>query len=263
MDKNRVSISVPVGRNAILMKALEAINNSEEIYALWEMTNNTAMKRLGWSDHGPVHFRIVANSSLRICRILAKYGIEMGIVRDFSLTPDHAELVVVLGAIFHDLGMSINREGHEEYSLFIGMEVMNQVLSFLPVREKIIVRGEVQHAIINHRDDGKPMTVEAGIVRIADALDMTAGRARIPFESGSVNIHSLSESAIKSVEILDGGKETPVNINIYMTNSAGLFSVDELLKQKLVGSGLEKYMIIKAYVEGESEKKLISEFVVK
>ena len=181
MDGNKVKIEVPTGKNQLLATALEKINSSEEIYALWEMTNNTAMKRLGWSDHGPVHFRIVANSSLRICRILAKHGVEMGIVRDFGLTNDHAELVVVLGAIFHDLGMSINREGHEEYSLFIGMEVMNQVLDFLPVRERIIVRGEVQHAIINHRDDGSPKPIEAGIVRIADALDMTAGRARIPF----------------------------------------------------------------------------------
>ena len=124
------------------------------------------------------------------------------------------------------------------------------------------MRGEVQHAIINHRDDGKPLTIEAGIVRIADALDMSEGRSRIPFEKGDVNIHSLSAYAINSVEILEGDDDTPVDINVYMNNSSGLFQVDELLKEKLNGSGLEKYVQVKAYVEGETEKKLISEFVI-
>ncbi len=97
---------------------------------------------MGWSDHGPVHFHIVANGALRICRILAKHGVEMGIVKDYGLTNDHAELVVVLGSLFHDLGMSINREGHEEYSLFVAINVINEVLDFLLVRERVIVRGE-------------------------------------------------------------------------------------------------------------------------
>jgi len=253
---------VPVGNNKLLEQALERVNNNEELMAMWEMTNTNAMGRLGWSDHGPVHFQIVANGALRICRILGKHGVEFGIVKDYGLTKNHAELVVVLGSIFHDLGMTINRKGHEEFSLFMAMKVMDDVLAFLPTRERVIIRGEVQHAIINHRDDGKPLTIEAGIVRVADALDMTAGRARIPFEKGDVNIHSLSEYAINSVEILDGGDEMPVVINIYMNNSAGLFSVDELLKEKLNNSGLEPYVEVKAYVEGETEKKLISEFVL-
>lgn len=255
-------IRVPAGNNKILIKALALINSNEEILTMWEMTNTNAMKRLGWSDHGPVHFQIVANGALRIARILAKHKVEFGIVKDYGLTKDHAELVVVLGSIFHDLGMTINRKGHEEFSLFVAMKVMEDVLAFLPMRERVIVRGEVQHTIINHRDDGKPLTIEAGIVRVADALDMSEGRTRIPFEKGEVNIHSLSAYAINSVEILEGNDDTPVDINIYMNNSAGLFQVDELLKEKLKNSGLEKYVQVKAFVEGETEKKLISEFVV-
>ena len=48
-----------------------------------------------------------------------------------------------------------------------------------------------------------------------------------------------------------------------MNNSAGLFQVDELLKSKLKGSGIEDFVIVKAVVEGETEKKLLKEFVVK
>ena len=255
-------IKVPTENNLILKQALDNINQSEEIATMWEMTNTTATKRLGWSDHGPVHFQIVANGSLRICRILTKHHIEMGIVKDYGLTNDHAELVVVLASLFHDLGMMINRTGHEEFSLFISLNVMYKVLDFLPVREKIIVIGETQHAIINHRDDGKPTTIEAGIVRVADALDMSEGRSRIPFEHGEVNIHSLSAYAINGVEISDNQK-TPVEITISMNNSAGLFQVDELLKEKLRHSGIEQYVNVKAYVQGETEKILITEFVIK
>ena len=47
-----------------------------------------------------------------------------------------------------------------------------------------------------------------------------------------------------------------------MNNSAGLFQVDDLLKNKLGGSGIEKHVAVKAYIEGETEKKLMKEYQV-
>jgi len=47
---------------------------------------------------------------------------------------------------------------------------------------------------------------------------------------------------------------------VTMTNSAGIFQIDELLKEKLHGSGLEPYVQVEATVEGEAEKKLIQVF---
>jgi metal-dependent HD superfamily phosphatase/phosphodiesterase len=47
--------------------------------------------------------------------------------------------------------------------------------------------------------DGEPLALEAGILRVADALDMAKGRSRIPFEAGSVSMHSLSAAAIDEV----------------------------------------------------------------
>ena len=49
--------------------------------------------------------------------------------------------------------------------------------------ERTIVVAEALHAIIGHRRRGDPITIEAGIVRVADALDMAQGRSRVPFES--------------------------------------------------------------------------------
>jgi len=91
------------------------------------------------------------------------------------------------------------------------------------------------HAIIGHRRRGDPGTLEAGVVRVADALDMEQGRSRVPFEAGRPNIHSLSAAAIDDVKIQPGSDRAAVSITIDMNNSAGIFQVDELLATKLRG----------------------------
>jgi uncharacterized protein len=254
-------INVPILDNEILEKALEIINENQEVRTLWKVINVNAIDRLGMSDHGPVHFQIVANIALRLGRILQGYGVEMSITKYFGLSVKYAELVILLASLFHDLGMSINREGHEEFSLFLANNILHQILEFLPVEERTIVTSEVLHAIIAHRSGGKPYTIEAGIVRVADALDISQGRSRIPYQAGYVDIYSVSAAAIDKVEILEG-EEKPIQINILMNNSAGLFQVDELLKKKLVGSGIEKYVKIRAYIARRREKKLVKEFEI-
>jgi len=45
-----------------------------------------------------------------------------------------------------------------------------------------------------------------------------------------------------------------------MTNAAGIFQIDELLRQKLKGSGLETHVEVVAQVTGESDKRLVETF---
>lgn len=257
----QITIHVPLHRNQFLKKALEIINKDVEVRTLWRVININAIDRLGMSDHGPVHFQIVANIALRLTRILLKQNVEMSIVKYYDLTNQHAELVVLLASLYHDLGMSISREGHEEFSLFLANDILHRTLDFLPLEERTIIASEVLHAIISHRSGGDPYTIEAGIVRVADALDMSQGRSRIPYEGGNVDIYSVSAAAIDNVEISEG-TDRPIHINILMNNSAGLFQVDELLKRKLQGSGIEDHVKVRAIVEREKEKRLIEEFEI-
>jgi metal-dependent HD superfamily phosphatase/phosphodiesterase len=254
-----INIHVPLAGNELLEKALAKVNEDVEVRTLWKVINVNAIDRLGMSDHGPVHVQIVANTALRLARILQKNNIEFSITKYFGLDYSYAELVVLLASLFHDFGMSINREGHEEFSLFLANDILHKILDFLPVEERTIVTSESLHAIIAHRSGGRPYTIEAGIVRVADALDMSQGRSRIPYEAGYVDIYSVSAAAIERVEILEG-EEKPIQINILMNNSAGLFQVDELLKRKLLGSGIENYIKVRAYIERRREKKLLKEF---
>ena len=238
---------------------MDEINSNPELKTLWEITNVNAIKRLGMTDHGIVHFQIVANMALRIGRILQKKNISYSVVEDFDLSKDHGEVIIMLASLLHDLGMTIEREGHEAFSLFLANNLLRDSLHFLEPREKTIIVSEVLHAIISHRSGGNPLTLEAGIVRVADALDMSEGRSRIPYKSGSMNIHSISATAIDKVNISEG-KAKPIHVEIRLNNSAGVFQIDELLKHKISGSGLEKYVEVRAALVGDTEKKLMKEF---
>ncbi len=252
-------IKVPLEKNEILKKVVSLVNSDLELKTLWKINNINAIDRLGFSDHGPVHFQIVSNIALRIARIFAKKGIKMSISQNYGFSFDYSEVVIFLASVLHDIGMSINREGHEELGLFLAHDLLKNLLSFLPTEKRVILKSEILHAILSHRSGGRPITVEGGIIRIADALDLSKGRSRIPFEAGKVNIHSISAYAIDNVEIVEGRKK-PVQINILMNNSSGIYQVDELLKRKLENSGIEQYFDIKAYIKEETEKKLIKEF---
>ena len=259
--ERRVEIRVPVRDNDRLARILERVNADDELYALWTAANVTAINRLGMTDHGPVHVKIVTNIAVRLFRLLMKADVTPGIVADHGLGRDDAEIVVALAALLHDLGMSIHRADHEAYSLFVAQPKVDELLAdeYEPA-ERAIMRSEVLHAIIAHRSGGTPLTLEAGIVRIADALDMAKGRSRIPFEKKSAaSIHSVSAAAIEQVHIQEGHKK-PIRLVIEMTNSAGVFQLDQLFREKLQGSGLEPYIELEAEIEGEKEKRLLRGF---
>lgn len=254
-----INLKIEINNNKLLQEVVTRINSSDEIKTLWKIMNVNAIDRLGMSDHGPTHFNIVANNALKIIRILEKNKVQMSIVNDFGLTNDYAEIVVFLASIMHDLGMSIHREGHEGFSLFIARDMLKEILSFMPIEEKMVVLSEVLHSIISHRANGKPTTVEAGIVRIADALDMGKGRSRITYKRGEINIYSVSDQAIDSVEILEG-KEKALDIKIVLANPAGVFQVDDLMKEKLKGGGIEKYISVSVYMNENGREELFKEY---
>jgi metal-dependent HD superfamily phosphatase/phosphodiesterase len=253
----QMRIRVPPRANRKLAALLERVNEDKQLKGWWHASNVNAVKRLEINDHSWVHIQIVANIALKLLRQLTKHGVEPAVVRDYGMTRDDAEVVVVLGALLHCVGMAIHREGHEDWSLFLSEPKLRQLLDGLYEDPDLtVISSEVLGAITSHRDYGQPLTLEAGIVRVADALDMAKGRSRIPFEHGRVSIHSLSAAAIESVAIKDG-VATPVLIEITMNNSSGVYQVDELLKAKLRGSGLEPYVEVIAHIDTESEKSLI------
>ena len=251
---------VPDRHNEKLQRAMEWVNGNDELYACWLSANVTAIERLGMSDHGPVHVKVVMNLAVRLLRLLMEGGVEPAVSSSYGLPSEDAEVVVALAALLHDVGMSIHRPDHESYSLVLANDFLRELLPQLyEPRAASILRSEILHAIIGHRSGGSPLTPEAGVVRIADALDMAKGRSRIPFEAGSMGIHSVSAQAVDEVRLAPGEKK-PVRITIQLANSAGIFQLDELFRNKLKGSGLEPYIELEAFLEGETERRLFREY---
>ena len=250
-------IRLPVRGNRKLRRVLERANADEELKAWWHVANVNAVVRLEINDHSWVHIQIVSNIALKLLRQLAKHGVEPGLVTDYGMESEDAEVVVVLAALTHCVGMSIHRRGHEDFSLFLSEPKLRQLLDGVYEEPELtVIVSEVLQAITSHRADGEPLSLEAGVLRVADALDMAKGRSRIPFERGRVSMHSLSAAAIDEVKIGDG-KEKPVMIEVLMNNSSGLFQVDGLLKAKLTGSGLEPHVEVIAHIDTADEKRLV------
>ncbi|MFB6197438.1 MAG: phosphohydrolase, partial [Halobacteriaceae archaeon] len=104
--------------------------------------------------------------------------------------------------------------------------------------QTIRIKGEVLHAILCHHTEEDPLTTEAGVIRIADGLDMERGRSRMPYERGGRGINTVSSQAIERVTLQEG-ENVPVLVEVEMRNAAGVYQVDELLKAKISDSGLE------------------------
>jgi metal-dependent HD superfamily phosphatase/phosphodiesterase len=248
-------IRVPTRGNRRLERLLDAVNADEQVKAWWHVSAVNATRRLGMSDHSWVHIQIVLNIGLRLARLLFRRGVVPSVVADYAMSERDAEVVIAAGCLFHCVGMSIQR-----YSLFLTADKLGSLLSSAYEEpERSVIVSEALHAIIGHRRKGDPFTIEAGIVRVADALDMARGRSRVPFEAGHMNIHSLSAYAIEEVKIVSG-HDRAVRVEIAMSNSAGIFQVDELLATKLRGSGLEEHIEVIARIEAEHEQRLIPVF---
>ncbi len=178
------------------------------------------------------------------------------------MTPDDAEVVVALAALFHDLGMSIHRADHEAFCLFVAQDKLRGILP------------ELYDAAPRHdrpgrdpaRDHLAPLRGQAADASrrasCASPTRWTWPRAAhaSPSRPDSLSIHSVSAAAIEGVS-LERGASGPISVIVEMSNSAGLFQLDQLLREKLAGSGLEPHLEIRARL-GEEEKRLLTDFTL-
>lgn len=257
-------MNIPTKGNKELEIVLQAVNQHEELNAIWEACNVMAVKRLGMTDHGPIHVTIVSNIAVKILRNLIEAGVTPSIVKDWEFANEDAEVVVFLASLMHDLGNSVHRDLHDEIGFSLANKILHEVLAeaYPDKRKKQIMVTETLHAMVAHDTHTEVHTIEGGVVRIADGLDMEKGRARIGFAHGTKDIHSISAMAIEDVKLLEPTSEKPINVEIVMSDAAGIFQVDFLLKKKIKGSLLEKYVSVTAKKEGESKKELIETYTL-
>jgi len=243
--------------DARLNAVLEAIDADVTIEAYLEAQNVNPVNRMRYNDHGTKHVHIVRDRALRLYDLLKQGGVPFNGVAEHGLAEADESVVIALAATLHDIGHVVHRDDHPYYSLPLAADVLQEFLTeFYDTKGAIRVQGEILHAILCHHTPETPLTLEAGVVRVADALDMERGRSRIPYEHGGRGINTVSSQAIEDVRLLHG-EDKPVLVEIGMRNAAGVYQVDNLLKAKLERSGLEEHVRIVAINRREGEDRIV------
>lgn len=217
------------------------------VNAHWDLANYTAVMKLGYNDHGPVHAQVAAASALQIALLLVEADVPLDVIASGAGNLDDALLVVLAGSMLHDIGNQLHRHNHVRYSLILAQPILERLLSprYPDPEQHQLIQSFILSTIATHDCDPAPLTVEGGIVAVADGTDMTKGRGRMAFDLGKIDIHSVSALSIEEVHIRPG-KVTPVDIEVVMSNSAGIFQVEETLVRKLLKTPLKDHVTVRA-----------------
>jgi metal-dependent HD superfamily phosphatase/phosphodiesterase len=230
------------------LKMFNLLQIDSEFNTLLNLANFIAVRKLGYNDHGPIHARIVAANGIKLLKIvLESKRIEVDSMKGLGMTEDDAHLIVVAGCMLHDIGNAIHRVEHEVFSVLYAKTILERLLPELysEVTERTAVIEQILHAVYAHDVGENALTIEAAIVVIADGCDITKGRGRLSFDLGKHDIHSISALSIESVEIKKG-KDKLIEIHVNMSNSAGIYQVQETLGKKVAASPLKEEIEIVA-----------------
>jgi metal-dependent HD superfamily phosphatase/phosphodiesterase len=173
-------IRVPVRANRTLRTVIDRVNRDDQLKGWWHVSNVNAVARMEINDHSWVHIQIVTNIALKLLRQLTKHGVEPNVVRDYGYSRDDAEVIVALTALTHCVGMSVHRQGHEDFSLFLSEPKLRELLDGIYEEPDLtVIVSEVLQGIISHRSDGQPLTLEAGILRVSSRRPAQGEAARL------------------------------------------------------------------------------------
>ena len=239
----------------LLLKAYRLLEEDEEVNELLRVSNIMAVGRLKYNDHGIVHARIVSGTALHLLDLLVKAGREPSTLRDGTAkSMDDVRLIVLFSAYLHDIGNSVHRTFHEYLGALLAKDILNRLLPELGIRGRRLydIRQEVMHTIFATEYNTRCLTMECGIVKISDGLDMAEGRARVPYKMGKLDMHAVSAISIKKVEVEPG--EKPIKITVYMSDMAGLFQVEQVLMPKIVTSSIDSDVEVYINVDGKTRK---------
>jgi hypothetical protein len=215
-------------------KMWSLLTGDPEIQALWRMANYVAATKLGMNDHGRTHAMVATASALTMFDLLEGSQFRPDILAGGFGDSDDAALVVMTAMLCHDLGNTVHREEHADLGVVIALPLLDRLLPevYDDAAKRIAIRSFILSAMYSHHGIPRPLTIEAALVCIADSTDMTKGRGRVAFESGSITIHSVSALSIEKVEIKKG-EAKPIELVIHMSSPAGIFQVQEILAPKV------------------------------
>ena len=238
-------IQVMIRRYNKTSVAWEMLLNEEKISVLWDMAGYMTTEKLGMNDHGRNHALVTAASSLKILDILHKSGINPDIVESGMGELDDAFLIVLMSSLCHDIGNSIHRSDHLYHSINLALPILDKILPqiYNDPSVSMQIRLFILSSINSHHGDPAPLTIEGSIVSIADASDMTKGRAFHSRDMTKASIHAISTLSIDQVNIIRG-QSKPVEIQITLSHIAGMYQIQETLIPKIKAGIIGKHVSV-------------------
>jgi metal-dependent HD superfamily phosphatase/phosphodiesterase len=240
---------------------LDTMVQDPEVRANWDIADYLVVAKMHFNDHGEVHHKVVATAAASLLHLLVEANIQPDVVGSGAGDLDDAFLVVLAATLLHDIGNQVHRAGHPAMSVVLALPLLDRLLAgvYPAVEQRCELRGFILHAIQTHDLDMPPLTMEAAVVAVADACDMTKGRSRYAFETGSISIHSVGGLAIERVTIARGVTK-PIRTRVDLSNSAGIFPVEEYLVPKVNAGELAPYVEVVVStdpVEGHSDQRIL------
>jgi hypothetical protein len=243
------------------------LRKDSEAKADWDMANYIAVSKLRYNDHGEIHAKIVAANALKMLKLLLDNGVSTSLIKEKAGDEDDVYLVVLAGALLHDIGNQVHRENHNISGVYLAIPMLNRLLPKIYKSKEVVyeIRGHILHCIYSHEFEMQDLTEESALVGVADGTDMTKGRGRLAFDKGNVNIHTVSALSIEKVEVKQG-KDVPVQILIHLNNSAGVFQIQETLGKKIIGGPLEDYCEVIAVAKPDKpvrDQRIVHRIIIK
>jgi len=244
-------------------RVVELLCADPELRSLQEYANTVSITRLNFNDHGPVHMRTVAVNAMRLFDLLEAADVPFNLEREKAGDREMSRIAVLCAALMHDIGMSVGREDHEHAALLFAVPILDRILAALypgDMPKRVVVRSLAVEGIVGHMAHQRVHSLEAGVVLVADGLDMKKGRSRIPMliiPGAKVgDIHQYSSASIENVRI-EKGEERPIRIFVTMSESVGFFQIEAVLFTKIEASSVKPYIELYAAVEdGEPRRYL-------
>jgi hypothetical protein len=236
----------------------------KRIDAYWNLSNYLTVGKLNYNDHGPIHARVTGSYAMQIMQLLLDAKTPLDVIHSNAGDADDACLVALTGVMVHDIGNAMQRINHEAMGVIIAQPILSQLLSeiYKDDEQRTFILNFILSAIQCHDINPPPLYMEGAVVAVADGCDMTKGRARMPFDLGKLDIHAVSALAIEGVNIHKCNEcNMPVEIEIVMNNSAGIFQIEETLIKKLNATPLKNHVMVSvcsANPDQPYEKRIIT-----
>ena len=263
-DKVIRALSTPYLRTA---RIYQLLTTDKRVDAHWNMSNYTTVGKLNYNDHGPIHARVTGAYAMQIMKLLIEAGTPMDVINSGAGDMDDAHLVALAGVLLHDIGNALHRVGHEAMGVVMAHHILRDLLTHIydDEEQRTLIMDFTLSAIQCHDINPAPLFMEGAVVAVADGCDMTKGRARMPFDLGKLDIHAVSALAIEEVNIKPSQSQMPVEIEVVMSNSAGIFQVEETLVKKINATPLRNYVTVHVtpqHPEASTDRRIITDLIL-